>query len=285
MYPAPFDYLRAETLEQALELLGEHDGAKLLAGGHSLIPMLKLRLAQPKVLIDIARISELKGVSIEDDVIRIGALTTHKELSTSDTLRSECPLLSEAASKIGDPQVRNRGTIGGNIAHADPASDLPAPLLALEATVHVRSRNGERSIPMADFFVDLLTTELGASEVMTHLTVPRNGSDTGSAYLKMEHPASGYAVCGAAARVSTGSPKRVSLALNGVTAIPRRMTALEQSLEGTALDDAEIDAAVDGRLEIEEPLSDTFASGEFRKQLARVWSKRAIKTARDRASR
>ena len=209
MYPAQFDYVRAETVEQALELLGEHDGAKLLAGGHSLIPMLKLRLAEPQVLIDIARISELKGVSIENDVIRVGALTTHRDLSSSDTLRLECPLLSEAASKIGDPQVRNRGTIGGNIAHADPASDLPAPLLVLEATVHVRGQNGERSIPIADFFVDLLTTELGPSEVMTHLTIPRNGSGSGSAYLKMEHPASGYAVCGAAAVVSAGNPQRV----------------------------------------------------------------------------
>ncbi|MEJ2086234.1 MAG: xanthine dehydrogenase family protein subunit M [Acidobacteriota bacterium] len=285
MYPAPFDYFRADSVEQALELLSEHDGAKLLAGGHSLIPMLKFRLAEPRVLIDIARISELKGISIDDDGISIGALTTHRELSSSETLRSECPLISEAASKIGDPQVRNRGTIGGNIAHADPASDLPAPLLALDATVHVRSQEGERSISIADFFVDLLATRLETSEVMTHLTIPRNGTGSGSAYLKMEHPASGYAVCGAAAVVSSGNPQRVSLALNGVTGTPRRMTAVEQALESTGLDDAEIDAAVDGHLEIQDPLSDTYASADFRAELARVWSKRAIKAARDRASR
>ncbi len=283
MYPAEFEYVRAESVQQAIELLDRNDDAKLLAGGHSLIPMLKMRLAHPGTLIDIGRIAELRGVSVEQDQIRVGALTTHTDLASSETLASLCPLLCEAASKVADPQVRNRGTIGGNIAHADPASDLPAPLLVLDATVHLAGRSGTRQIAIADFFVGLLTTALTEDEVITHLAIPIAGSQSGSSYKKMEHPASGYAVCGAAAQVSLAEGQGVvRLAFNGLTATPQRATAVEAALVGSDLSDAPIDEAVDSQLVISEPLSDAFASAEFRSHLACVWSKRALKTARDR---
>lgn len=285
MYPAEFDYVRADSVQEAIELLNQHQDSKLLAGGHSLIPMLKLRLAQPATLIDIGRIPDMEGVSLKDDVVQVGALTTHAELTDSETLISLCPLLSEAASRVGDPQVRHRGTIGGNIAHADPASDLPAPLLALDATVHMVGKDGERSVAIGDFFVDLLTTALGEDEVITRITIPIGKDSSGSSYLKMEHPASGYAVCGAAALVSRSNDgSQVRLALNGVTATPCRGGAVEEALKGSDLTDVAIDAAVDDHLSISEPLSDNFASGSFRVHLAHVWSKRALKIARDRVS-
>ena len=281
MYPANFDYARAESVEQAIDLLQRHPGAKLLAGGHSLIPMLKLRLAAPELLVDIGRITELTGVSEENGSIRIGALTTHADIAASEVLADRCPLLSEAASKIGDPQVRNRGTIGGNIAHADPASDLPAPLLVLDASVHLTGIDGERVVPIAEFFTGLLQTDLGPSELMTHLTLPQPAGGSGSCYLKMEHPASGYAVCGAAALVS--SPDRVGLALNGVAATPVRMRSVEERLAASDWSDDAIDDAVDAGLEVTEPLADSFVSADFRRHLARVWSQRALRCARDRA--
>lgn len=281
MYPANFDYARAESVEQAIDLLQRHPGAKLLAGGHSLIPMLKLRLAAPELLVDIGRITELTGVSEENGSIRIGALTTHADIAASEVLANRCPLLSEAASKIGDPQVRNRGTIGGNIAHADPASDLPAPLLVLDASVHLTGIDGERVVPIAEFFTGLLQTDLGPSELMTHLTLPQPASGSGSCYLKMEHPASGYAVCGAAALVS--SADRVGLALNGVAATPVRMRSVEERLAASDWSDAAIDDAVDTALEVTEPLADSFVSADFRRHLARIWSRRALRSARDRA--
>lgn len=283
MYPARFDYARAESVNEAIELLHQHPGAKLLAGGHSLIPMLKLRLAVPDLLVDIGRIPELKGVSTENGSIRIGALTTHAELAASELLADSCPLISEAAAQIGDPQVRNRGTIGGNIAHADPASDLPAPLLVLDTAVHLTGKDGERVVPIADFFVGLLQTDLEPGELMTHLTIPKPTEGSGSCYLKMEHPASGYAVCGAAALVSSAG--NAGLALNGIAATPGRMRSVEERLEASDWTDAAIDEAVDAALEVTEPLADSFASGDFRRHLARTWSKRALRSARDRADR
>ena len=283
MFPSEFAYVRAESIDQALELLSANDGSKLLAGGHSLIPMLKMRLASPTMLIDIGRISDLKGITVDDDQVRIGALTTHTELSRSETLREHCPLLAEAAAKVADPQVRNRGTIGGNIAHAYPAADLPAPLLVLEATVHLVGAGGARQVPIAEFFVGLLTTALNDGEVISHLTIPVDSTSTGSCYLKMEHPASGYAVCGAAAMVASGTDSAVRLALNGVTPTAQRNLGVESALAGSDLSDSTIDRAVDAHLKIEEALSDAFASGEFRTHLAGVWSKRALKLARDGA--
>ncbi len=285
MYPAEFRYHRASSVEEALDLLDRNPGAKFLAGGHSLIPMMKLRLAQPEVLIDIGRLDELAGVSANGDSLSIGSLTTHSEIASSPELRKHCPILAEAASKIADPQVRNKGTIGGNLAHADPASDLPAVLVALGAKIHLRSRGGSRSVDASDFFVDLLTTSLAENEIMTAVEVPKLGAGTGSTYLKVEHPASGYAVCGAAAVVTVegGTWTSASLAFNGVTATPLAALEVVEALIGSDATDQAIDRAVESRLSVPDPMSDLYASGEYRAALAVAYGKRALKSARDRA--
>ncbi|MCP4201555.1 MAG: xanthine dehydrogenase family protein subunit M [bacterium] len=286
MYPAEFQYHRASSAQEALDLLDQNPGAKFLAGGHSLIPMMKLRLAQPGVLIDIGRLDEFKGVTLNGDSLSIGSLTTHAEIAGSAEVRSGCPILAEAASKIADPQVRNKGTIGGNIAHADPASDLPAVLVALGAKIHLRSQGGDRSVAAADFFVDLLTTSMAENEIVTEIEVPRLGEGTGSAYLKVEHPASGYAVCGAAAvmTVEGDACTSASLVFNGVTATPLAALDVARALVAAGVGDDAIEAAVDSRLSVPQPLSDLHASGEYRTALATAYGKRALKRARDRAS-
>lgn len=284
MFPASFEYHRAASVEEALALLGQHEDAKLLAGGHSLLPMMKLRLAQPALLVDIGRVDALRGIAREGDTLRIGALTTHAELAASDLLREACPLISEAAAHIGDPQVRNKGTLGGNIAHADPASDLPAVLCALGATVHLQGAGGSRSVAAKDFFVGLLETDMGEDEILTHVEfawIPTGGG--GSAYLKFENPASGYAVCGAAATVrlaADGACERASLCFNGVSATPH--CADTSTLAGQTLDAAQIDTVV-ANITIEDPLSDVHASGEYRSHLAKVYGKRALLLAAERA--
>jgi carbon-monoxide dehydrogenase medium subunit len=285
MFPAAFDYHRAGSLDEALALLGNLGDAKLLAGGHTLIPMMKLRLAQPAAVIDIGGLAELRGVSEEGGTIRVGALTTHGELAASETLKRHAPLLAEAAAEVADPQVRNRGTIGGNVAHADPASDLPAVVMALGATVHLRGPGGERTVAAGDFFKDLMTTDLGAGEILTAISFPAFAARTGSAYVKLEHPASGYAVCGAAAVVTLdggGTVARARLCFNGVTATPLDAAAVAGALAGGDGSDAAIAAALD-RLAIADPLSDPFASGRYRTALAREQGRRALALARDRA--
>jgi carbon-monoxide dehydrogenase medium subunit len=286
MFPANFHYHRAATTQEALELLKEHPEGKLLAGGHSLIPMMKLRLAQPATLIDIGRIGELKGICRDGDSIRIGALTTHAELGASAVLEADCSILAEAAREIGDPQVRNKGTIGGNLAHADPASDLPAVLVALGATIHFLGPDGKDTCPASEFCVGLLTTKLGSSQLLTEIEVPALGSSTGSCYLKVEHPASGYAVCGAAALVTMDGDKcsAVSLAFNGVASTPILAQGVADAVKASDASDQAIDKAVDQSLSIEEPLGDTYASGDYRVALARAYGKRALKLARDRAA-
>jgi aerobic carbon-monoxide dehydrogenase medium subunit len=286
MIPAKFDYHRATSLDDAVSLLAAHPGAKVLAGGHSLIPMMKLRLAQPPALVDVGRVAELKGIRAAGaDAIVVGALSRHAEIAASELVRAACPLLAEAAGKIGDPQVRNRGTIGGNVAHADPASDLPAVLVALGATLLVRGPAGERRVPAKSFFVDLLATDLHDGEVLTAVELPRAAAGTGACYLKVEHPASGYAVCGAAAwvRMDGGRCAAAGLAFNGVSATPVDGSAVAAALVGGTADDAAIAAAVDGHLTVHEPLGDLQASGEYRVELARVYGRRALATARDRA--
>ena len=274
MYPAKFDYHRASSVDEALSLLAANDGSKLLAGGHSLLPMMKLRLAQPSALIDIGRIDALRGITASGDGLSIGPLTTHAEIAASAEVREHCPYLAEAAGHVGDQQVRNRGTIGGNIAHADPGSDLPGVLVAADATVHLKSSDGERSVKARDFFLGLLHTELGENEVMTAIDVPASGAT--SAYLKFEHPASGYAVVGAGARVtlSGGTCSEAVVGINGVSEIP---VLFEADLSG-GHDEAAIEAACDG-IAVEDPLSDVFATGEYRLHLAKVFAKRALVAA------
>jgi len=287
MYGAEFEYFRADSLDHAFSLLGEHEGAKLLAGGHSLIPLMKLRLAEPGALIDIGRLAELKGITIAGDRVVIGALTTHAELVDSTEIESSCPILSAAAAVIADPQVRNKGTIGGNIAHADPAADLPAVLVAADATIRLRGANGERAVAAKDFFVGLLTTAVEPGEIVTRIEVPVMPPGAGWSYLKMEHPASGFAVCGAAAVVELidgGICSNASLCFNGVTVTPYWSDALADALRGQALDDSAIVAALARHLSPTDPLTDSFASGEYRVHLARVYGARALKAARDRAA-
>lgn len=285
MYPAKFEYIRAGSVQEAVSLLQQNEDAKLLAGGHSLIPAMKLRLSQPPTIIDIGRIAELKSISQSGNNVRIGALATHASLAASDVLQQHCAVLAEAAGHVGDQQVRNKGTIGGNLAHADPASDLPAAVMALGGVVHMTGPGGERQVDLNDFFVDLLETSLKEDEILTAIEVNTVGSGGGSAYMKFEHPASGYAICGAAAVVTIqgGSCTAASLCYNGVTAVPHNASAIASALVGTSLDDAAIDAAVDNNLSISDPMGDIHASGDYRVALAKVYGKRALKAARDRA--
>ncbi len=287
MIPPKFDYHRPGSVQEAVQLLQSNPDAKVLAGGHSLIPLMKLRLAAPAAVIDIGRIGDLKGIlTIRNGDLRIGACTTHHEIATSDAVRQSAPILAEAAAQIGDRQVRYRGTIGGNLAHADPASDLPAVVLALDATLHTQGPNGSRTIPAREFFVDLMTTALEPGEILTHIEVPALGSRTGSCYLKFEHPASGYALCGAAAIVTLnpdGTCASARLCFNGVSTRPVDASEVAQALVGSDLSDAAIDAAVDNHLTIPDPMGDIYASESYRVELAKAWGKRALKMARDRA--
>src|SRR5437762_8373583 len=198
MIPTEFDYVRAGTLDEAISLLAKNEDAKILAGGHSLIPAMKLRLAAPPMLIDIGRIKDLSYIR-ENGQIRIGAMTTHYQIESSDLLKKICPLLPDCASHIGDMQVRNKGTIGGSLAHSDPAGDWPAAIIALDAELVAVSKNGERTIKADDFFVDLLTTALQPGEILREIRVNKTG--THHAYAKMSHPASGFAVVGVAANL------------------------------------------------------------------------------------
>ena len=287
MYAPDFAYYRAGSLAEASQLLQQHPGAKLLAGGHSLIPLLKLRLATPAALIDIGRLDELKGISVADGRVRIGALTTHAELAASSELAERCPALAEAAGLIGDPAVRNRGTIGGNVAHADPASDLPTVLRALDATIAVTADGGERSIPAADFFEGMMETALGDHDIVTAIEVPAAPAGQGQAYVKFSHPASRYAVVGVAASVSVagGSIGSVAVALGGLVPVTTRAAAVEQALAGQA-PSADVIAAAAAAVSADlgdNLIGDIYASAEYRRAMAPVCVKRALRAAVERA--
>jgi carbon-monoxide dehydrogenase medium subunit len=287
MIPSAFDYMRPTSLAEATRLLASHaDDAKILAGGHSLVPMMKLRLAAPKILIDIGRLSELSGIHEENGTIVIGACTTHYALETSPLLRQRCPLLVETAAAIGDVQVRNRGTIGGSIAHADPAADWPAAVLALDAEMTLVHRAGTRTVKAADFFVDLLTTAMASNEILTEIRVPANASRTGSAYLKVLQPASGFALTGVAAQVTLGANnalQRVAVSITGVSNTPFRASATESALQGQAATPEALTQAAARAVEGIDALGDIHASAEYRLHLARVYTKRALQTAIARA--
>lgn len=286
MYSASFDYYRPKTLAEATALLRKHKDSRVIAGGHSLLPAMKLRLTSPRALVDIGGIKRLSGIKAKGKALEIGALTTHAEVAASQLLRSSCPILSEAAAQIGDLQVRNRGTIGGSLAHADPAADLPTVMLALDATLVARGARGERKIQAADFFVDLFTTALARGELLTAIRVPALGKATGGAYLKHPHPASAYAVVGVAALVELkdGMCVRARLVVGGVTSNPVRATAAEAALTGARLDEATIAAAAARVGEsLANPQGDLYASGEFRVHLASVLARRALAAAAERA--
>jgi carbon-monoxide dehydrogenase medium subunit len=286
MYPAEFEYFRVKTLAEAAQLLRKHKGAHLLAGGHSLLPAMKLRVSEPKSLIDIGGLRGLSGIQAKGKTLVVGALTTHAAVASSPVVAKSCPLLAETASQIGDIQVRNRGTIGGSLAHADPAADYPTAILALNATIVVRGARGERKIPAERFFLDLFTTALKPGEILTSVVVPAYAKGTGGAYVKHRHPASGYAVVGVAALVelSDGVCKRVSLVVGGAGATPVRASEAEATLAGRKPDAESIEAAgAKAASAVADPLSDTYASGEYRLHLATVLAKRALTQAVARA--
>jgi carbon-monoxide dehydrogenase medium subunit len=286
MYPSAFAYHRPGTLAEACELLRSTTGARVLAGGHSLLPAMKLRLSAPSALVDLAGIPDLAGVRAEADALVIGAMTTHESVASHADVRARCPVLAEAAGQIGDLQVRNRGTFGGSLAHADPAADLPCVITALGATLQLAGPGGTRDIPAADFFVDLFTTALASGEILASVRVPAYGAGTGAAYVKHRHPASSFAVVGVTAlvRVRDGACADARLVVGGATLKPVRAVAAEQALTGHAVDDAARFRASEKVAEaIAEPLSDSYASGEYRRHLATVLARRALASAVERA--
>jgi len=287
MYPAKFDYYRAVSLSDAFLLLKEHEGAKVLAGGHSLIPLLKLRLSEIPALIDIGRIDALKGISVQGDVVKIGALTTHRELEQSPLLPT---LLPEAASLIGDPAIRNRGTIGGSIAHADPASDLPTVLLALDAVIHTESPDGKNQYRAKEFFVDMFETKLDELELITSIDLPITDAPTvlsSSAYEKLPNPASRYAMIAAAAVLQTKDDVCTSatITVGGLVAATCHCPSVEAALKGQTLSEDLIQEAAQlvlKDLDADEVMGDMHTSANYRYNVCPTIVKRALLKAFNR---
>jgi carbon-monoxide dehydrogenase medium subunit len=284
MIPTSFDYVRAESLKDALKALSAGDGTKVIAGGHSLLPIMKFRLAQPPRLVDISRLQELKGIAEKGRGARIGAGTTYRELLDSDLLRERFPLIAEATETIGDLQVRNRGTIGGSLAHADPVSDMPAVMLALDATFNLRSRTGKRSVKAREFFQGAFTTAMAEDELLTEIILPALPTGAGSCYLSHDHPASGYAIVGAAAVVAVKrkTVNHAVLAFTGVGETPFLAKSVE-ALVGTQVNAEAISDAAIGATEGVQVSGDIHAPAEYRRHLATVISRRALETALERA--
>ena len=287
MIPGEFEYFAPSSVQEAVQLLQQHgDEAKVLAGGHSLIPLLKLRLANPPVLVDIGRIRELRGIKRQDGTVTIGAMTTHTEVERAEELKDSFPILAEAATVIGDPMVRNVGTFGGSLAHADPAGDWPAVVLALGAEMKVVGPQGERTVPADDFFVDMLTSALQPGELLTHvdLTVPQG--KTGMSYQKFSHPASGYAVVGVAAMVTLGADgtcQDCRAAVTGAGPKATRLTATEDLLKGQQPTPELIAQAAERAGEGMDFLGDIYASESYREHLVKVYTKRALTKALEAA--
>ena len=280
-----FEYAAPSNLKDALGLLAGDD-VKVLAGGMSLIPLMKLRLATPGQLVDIGRIPDLNYIREDKGALRIGATTTHYQVESSALVRSRCPLAAEAAAHIGDVQVRNVGTIGGSVAHADPAADYPASLLALEARVSLVTAKGQREMPIGEFFVDTFTTALEPGEIIREVIVPVEEQSVGTSYQKMLQPASGFAIVGVAARVKKSGGK-VTMARVGVTGLsgkPYRATNVEKALEGTAGNASDVQKAAAGVAEGIDANSDLHASADYRKHLARVYTMRALTVALSRTA-
>lgn len=283
MIPNTFEYTAPTTLKDALALIGH--GGKPLAGGMSLIPMMKLRLANPEHLIDIGRIAELNYVRESNGEIHVGANATHYDIQISPLILGKCPLLAETAAQIGDIQVRNRGTIGGSVAHADPSADYPASLQALEAKIVVTSSSGTRTVSAGDFFVDTFTTALEPEELVTEVIVPVEAGLTGTSYQKFSHPASGFAVVGVAARIrrEAGSITLARIGVTGVGGSSFRALKAEKALQGKAGSDAEIAAAAKLVGDGIEASTDLFASAEYRLHMASNYAERAIRSALSRS--
>lgn len=287
MIPNSFDYVAAKSLDEALLLLSKHkDDAKVLAGGHSLIPAMKLRLAQPQVLIDISRIKELAYIREDGGQIRIGATTTHYQIESSDLLKRVCPLLPETAGWLGDVQVRNKGTIGGSLAHADPGADWPAAVIALSAEVVAAGPKSERTIKVDQFFTGMLSTALDPGEILREIRFNVPKGRVGQCYKKFRHPASGFAVVGVAVNLSvdgSGKCQSAGVGITGVSPKPYRAAAVEKALNGNALDARTLGGAAAHASDGVDANTDLFASGEYRRHLAEVYTRRALEIAVSRA--
>ncbi len=285
MIPAAFEYHRPDSVDEALRLLQRLPEAKVLAGGHSLLPMMKLRVLSPPHVIDITQLHELRGIRAQAGQLLIGALTTHWDIQSSEEVRQTLPLLAETAARIGDVQVRNAGTIGGSLVHADPASDYPAAVLVLEAEMVALGPKGPRTIPASEFFTGVLTSAVAPDEILTELQVPVPPTGTGTAYLKFPHPASGFAVVGVAAwiRRRGGQVEEARVSITGVGPTAYRAVAVEEALVGQAADEGTIAAASAHAADGVDANEDVFATAEYRTHLARVFAKRALRKALERA--
>src|SRR2546428_5838506 len=287
MYPAAFDYHAPKNVKEALGLLGKlKDDAKILAGGHSLIPMMKLRLAQPKHLIDLRKVPGLSGIKADGKALVIGAMTTHWEVESSSAVKSKLPVLAEVASVIGDPAVRNCGTIGGSVAHADPAADWPAAMIALGAEMVCEGAKGRRTVKVDDWFKGLMTTAVGEDEILVEIRVPALPASSGAAYLKFPHPASRFAVVGVAAAVTLdgkGMCAKASVGVTGAGTKAVRAKGVEAACAGKKLDAAAIEAAASKAAEGVDVQADLQGSVEYKSHLCRVFAKRALTEAVKRA--
>ena len=276
MIPAPFEYQRVEFVDHAIQVLSDDPEAKILAGGHSLLPLMRLRLARPSKLVDITRMEDLKYVKEEEDHVAIGALTRHHDVANSEALRELCPIVAHTAAGIGDPQVRHVGTIGGSVAHADPASDMPSVLVALDAELIVRGPDGaSRTVGAPDFFKGLFEPDLAHNEILTEIRVPKTG-DRGWSYVKFHRRAQDWALVGVAALAANGGGPAV--ALTNMADRPIRATGVEEALAGGADPAAAGERAAEGT----SPPTDAFGSAEYRQELVKVLVRRAIEEAQSR---
>ena len=283
MIPAAFDYITPQSLDEAVRALAAHgEEAKLLAGGHSLLPLLKLRLANPKLLIDLTKIPGLSKISQQDDKIVVGALATHYQIESSELLKAKCPLLPETARAIGDVQVRNRGTIGGSLTHADPSADWPAAILALGGELKLSGTRGERRIVAEEFFLGAMTTAIEPTEILTEIYVPVSSRRCGTAYVKMAQQASGFAIIGVAVWLrlaQNGRCEDVGVGVTGLTDKPFRARPVEERLRGNKLIPKLIEESAARVTESSDPLEDLHASAKFRAHLAQVYTSRALQEA------
>ena len=283
MIPVAFDYEVAESVDHAIQLLGQYgEDAKLIAGGHSLIPIMRLRLAAPSVLIDLDRLEDLRYVRDEGDHLAIGALTRHRDVHNNELVQEHCGIVGYTAGLLGDPSVQHRGTLGGTLAHGDPAGDMPAVISALEGTLVIQGPNGERTVPASDFFQDYLFTDLEPDEVVTEVRVPKLDQNTGWSYKKFSRRSQDWAIVGVAAVVekSNGNIDSARIGLTSMGSTPIRASTVEEALSGASLDG--IAEAAQSADEGTAPSSDDAASAEFRKHLARVWTRRAVEEALNR---
>jgi aerobic carbon-monoxide dehydrogenase medium subunit len=282
MYPAQFDYHTPGSIKEALDLLGKHkDDAKLLAGGHSLLPAMKLRLARPAHLVDLRKVPGLTGIREDGGSLVIGAMTTHYAVESSSAVKSKCPVLAATAALIGDPMVRNMGTIGGSLAHADPAADYPATIIALNAEMVVEGARGKRTIKVDDFFKGLMTTAVGGDEILTEVRVPALAANQSAAYMKFPHPASRFAVVGVAAvlTIDSGKCTKASIGITGAGTRAVRAKGVEAAIAGKALDAASIQAAAEKAPDGVDVQADLQGSVDYKKHLLKVFAKRAIEAA------